>query len=172
MALFGWLLGLIYGPDEPLLTGIISGAFIGLLGLRPAKLALGLLLGAVLGALGRPFDSRRVRGSLRSQSPSRPRLGRPRTFAPRLHRGGQKRRRKHDDGDVQRMLTHPSSRLLDGVEHERGVGEERRPHDRVEDRGDRVPRLADAALLDRNRRDRQQRIRTHSPLGNFRRKSN
>jgi hypothetical protein len=51
MALFGWLLGLIYGPDEPLLTGILSGAFIGLLGLRPAKLALGLLVGAVLGAL-------------------------------------------------------------------------------------------------------------------------
>ena len=37
MALFGWLLGLIYGPDEPLLTAIISGALLGLLGLRPAK---------------------------------------------------------------------------------------------------------------------------------------
>ena len=37
MALFGWVLGLIYGPDEPLLTGIISGALIGLLGLRPAR---------------------------------------------------------------------------------------------------------------------------------------
>jgi hypothetical protein len=36
MALFGWLLGLIYGSDEPLLTAMISGAVVGLLGLRPA----------------------------------------------------------------------------------------------------------------------------------------
>ena len=43
MALFGWVLGLIYGSEEPLLTGIISGALLGLLGLRPAKAALGLL---------------------------------------------------------------------------------------------------------------------------------
>jgi hypothetical protein len=57
MALFGWLLGLIYGPDEPLLTGIISGALLGLLGLRPAKAALGLLVGAVLGALFQALDS-------------------------------------------------------------------------------------------------------------------
>src|SRR5918995_4514707 len=35
MTLFGWVLGLIYGPDKPLLTGIISGGLIGLLGLRP-----------------------------------------------------------------------------------------------------------------------------------------
>jgi hypothetical protein len=41
MALFGWLLGLIYGSDEPLLTGIISGAVVGLLGLRPVKAASG-----------------------------------------------------------------------------------------------------------------------------------
>ena len=41
MALFGWLLGLIW-PDEPLLTAIISGALLGLLGLRPLKAALGL----------------------------------------------------------------------------------------------------------------------------------
>jgi len=51
MAIFGWLLGLIYGPDEPLLTGLISGALLGLLGLRPAKLALSLLIGGVIGAL-------------------------------------------------------------------------------------------------------------------------
>jgi hypothetical protein len=57
MALFGWLLGLIYGPDEPLLTAIISGALIGLLGLRPAKAALGLLVGAGLGALFQALDS-------------------------------------------------------------------------------------------------------------------
>ena len=51
MALFGWLLGLVYGADEPLLTAILSGALLGLLGLRPLKLALGLLVGALLGAL-------------------------------------------------------------------------------------------------------------------------
>jgi len=57
MAVFGWLLGLIYGPGEPLLTGIISGALVGLLGLRPAKAALGLLVGAVLGALFQALDN-------------------------------------------------------------------------------------------------------------------
>jgi hypothetical protein len=57
MALVGWVLGLIYGPDEPLLTGIICGAFIGLLGLRPAKAVLGLLVGAILGALFQALDS-------------------------------------------------------------------------------------------------------------------
>src|ERR687897_1617311 len=57
MALFGWLLGLIYGPDEPLATAIISGALIGLLGLRPGKAFLGVLVGAVLGALFQALDS-------------------------------------------------------------------------------------------------------------------
>jgi hypothetical protein len=57
MALFGWLLGLIYGPDEPFLTAIISGALLGLLGLRPLKAALGLLVGAVLGAVFLALDS-------------------------------------------------------------------------------------------------------------------
>jgi hypothetical protein len=56
MALFGWVLGLIYGTDQPLLTAILSGAFVGLLGLRPAKAALGLLVGAVLGALFQALD--------------------------------------------------------------------------------------------------------------------
>jgi hypothetical protein len=51
MALFGWLLGLIYGPDELLLTAVISGALLGLLGLRPRKAALGLVIGAALGVL-------------------------------------------------------------------------------------------------------------------------
>jgi hypothetical protein len=51
MALFGWLLGQLYGPDEPLLTAIISGALLGLLGLRPVKLAVGLLVGAVVGGV-------------------------------------------------------------------------------------------------------------------------
>jgi hypothetical protein len=57
MALFGWLLGLIYGPDEPLLTAIISGAVVGVFGLRPVKVALGLLVGAALGALFQALDS-------------------------------------------------------------------------------------------------------------------
>ena len=56
MALFGWVLGLIYGPDEPLLTGVICGALLGVLGLRPVKAALGLLVGAVLGALFQALD--------------------------------------------------------------------------------------------------------------------
>jgi hypothetical protein len=51
MAIFGWLLGLIYGPDHSLLTGVISGALLGLFGLRPLKLALGLLVGIVVGIL-------------------------------------------------------------------------------------------------------------------------
>lgn len=51
MAVFGWLLGLIYGPDQALVTALISGVLLGLLGLRPLKVALGLLVGAVMGAL-------------------------------------------------------------------------------------------------------------------------
>jgi hypothetical protein len=57
MALFGWVLGLIYGTDEPLLTAILSGALIGLLGLRPLKAALGLLVGAVVGAVFQALDN-------------------------------------------------------------------------------------------------------------------
>jgi hypothetical protein len=57
MALFGWLLGLIYGPDEPLLTGVISGALLGLLGLRPVKAALGLVVGVAVGGLFQALDS-------------------------------------------------------------------------------------------------------------------
>jgi hypothetical protein len=57
MALFGWLLGLIYGPGEPLLTAIISGALVGLLGLRPAKAAVGLSVGGLLGILFEALDS-------------------------------------------------------------------------------------------------------------------
>jgi hypothetical protein len=49
MALLGWLLGLIYGPDHALLTGLISGGLLGLLGLRPLKVALGLAVGAAVG---------------------------------------------------------------------------------------------------------------------------
>jgi hypothetical protein len=50
MALFGWLLGLI-GLDQSLPVAIVSGALLGLLGLRPLKFALGLLVGAVVGGL-------------------------------------------------------------------------------------------------------------------------
>jgi hypothetical protein len=57
MALFGWLLGLLYGSDEPLLTAIISGALVGLLGVRPAKAALGLLVGVALGFVFQALDS-------------------------------------------------------------------------------------------------------------------
>src|SRR4051812_24482715 len=51
MALLGWALGLVYGPGHALLTGIISGAVVGLLGLRAAKAALGVVVGAAVGAL-------------------------------------------------------------------------------------------------------------------------
>jgi hypothetical protein len=57
MALFGWVLGLIYGPDEPLLTAILTGAVVGLFGLRPAKAVLGLVVGAVAGALFQALDN-------------------------------------------------------------------------------------------------------------------
>jgi hypothetical protein len=57
MALFGWLLGLIYGRDEPVVTAIVSGALLGVLGLRPLKVAIGVLVGAVLGALFQALDA-------------------------------------------------------------------------------------------------------------------
>jgi hypothetical protein len=56
MAVFGWLLGLIY--DEPIFIAIVSGALLGLLGLRPGKALLGLLVGALLGALFQALDDR------------------------------------------------------------------------------------------------------------------
>ena len=55
MALFGWLLGLIY--DAPLFIAIVSGALLGLLGLRPLKVALGLLIGAAVAALFQALDA-------------------------------------------------------------------------------------------------------------------
>jgi hypothetical protein len=51
MALFGAIVGLIFGAGATLLTAVLSGALVGLLGLRPRKLALGLLIGAGVGAL-------------------------------------------------------------------------------------------------------------------------
>jgi hypothetical protein len=56
MALLGWLLGLVYGSGHVLLTAIISGALLGLLGLRPLKLALGVVVGAVAGLALRALD--------------------------------------------------------------------------------------------------------------------
>ena len=56
MALFGWLLGVI-GLDDPLVAGTVSGALLGLLGLRPLKLALGLLVGAAVGGLLQALDA-------------------------------------------------------------------------------------------------------------------
>jgi hypothetical protein len=56
MALFGWLLGLI-GLDEPLAVALVSGALLGLLGLRPLKVAVGLVVGAAVGGLLGALDS-------------------------------------------------------------------------------------------------------------------
>jgi hypothetical protein len=50
MALFGWLLGLI-GLDEPLAVAIVSGALLGLVGLRPLKVLLGVAVGVVVAVL-------------------------------------------------------------------------------------------------------------------------
>ena len=54
MALFGWLMGLVY--DGPLLIAVVSGALLGLLGLRPLKLALGLVIGTGVGVLFQALD--------------------------------------------------------------------------------------------------------------------
>jgi hypothetical protein len=53
MALFGALLGLVYGA--PLFIALVSGGLLGLLGVRPLKLALGLAVGAAVGALYAAF---------------------------------------------------------------------------------------------------------------------
>ena len=57
MALFGGLLGLVYGDGHPLLTGVISGALLGALGLRPLKLGIGLAVGLAVGALAASADA-------------------------------------------------------------------------------------------------------------------
>jgi hypothetical protein len=54
MALFGWLLGLVH--DAPLFIALVSGALLGALGLRPLKVALGLLVGAGVGVLFTSLD--------------------------------------------------------------------------------------------------------------------
>lgn len=50
-SILGWLLGLLLGTGEPLLIGIAIGAFFGLLGMRPSKLALGALVGGAVGLI-------------------------------------------------------------------------------------------------------------------------
>ncbi len=54
MALLGALLGVVDGA--PLFVAIVSGGFLGLLGLRPLKVALGLLIGAAVGVLLHALD--------------------------------------------------------------------------------------------------------------------
>jgi hypothetical protein len=49
MAIFGWLLGLLYGSDHVVLTAMLSGALMGAFGFRPLKVALGVAIGAVVG---------------------------------------------------------------------------------------------------------------------------
>jgi hypothetical protein len=57
MALFGWLLSLVFGSDATLLTAMLSGALLGLLGLRPFKIVIGVVVGAALGVLLEAFDA-------------------------------------------------------------------------------------------------------------------
>src|SRR5215210_2828551 len=49
MAVFGWLLGLVVGTGRPLPVAVVSGALLGLLGLRPVKLAIGVGVGVAVG---------------------------------------------------------------------------------------------------------------------------
>jgi len=57
MAVFGALLGLLLGSGHTIVIAAISGGFLGLLGLRPAKVALGLVLGAAVGAILQGLDA-------------------------------------------------------------------------------------------------------------------
>src|SRR5262245_8599153 len=56
MAIFGWLLGLVIG-DHTVLTAVISGGLLGLLGLRPLKFALGLVIGGAVGVILHALDA-------------------------------------------------------------------------------------------------------------------
>jgi hypothetical protein len=56
MALFGALLGVVYGPGHTVLTAVVSGTLLGALGLRPLKLALGVAVGAVVGVALEALD--------------------------------------------------------------------------------------------------------------------
>ncbi|MGI9557288.1 MAG: hypothetical protein ACR2N5_05025, partial [Solirubrobacterales bacterium] len=48
-AVFGWVLGLIFGTGEPVIFGVVIGGLLGLMGLRLTKIALGLAVGAAVG---------------------------------------------------------------------------------------------------------------------------
>ena len=56
MALLGWLAGLVIGDGHVLAVAIVSGALLGLLGVRPLKVALGLVVGLVVGLALRALD--------------------------------------------------------------------------------------------------------------------
>ncbi len=56
VSIFGWLLELIFGVGEPLVFGIVIGVGLGLLGMRPAKLALGGLVGGGIGLIFALFE--------------------------------------------------------------------------------------------------------------------
>src|SRR4051794_17728916 len=51
LAVFGWALGLL---SSSLVVGLLCGALLGCMGLRPLKVALGLAVGAAVGLLGLP----------------------------------------------------------------------------------------------------------------------
>jgi hypothetical protein len=54
MVLLGALIGLVYGA--PLFVAIVCGAFLGVLGLRPLKVGLGVAIGAVVGGVLQGVD--------------------------------------------------------------------------------------------------------------------
>jgi hypothetical protein len=56
MAIFGWLLGRLVGDGRPLLVALACGALLGLLGLRPLKVALGLLAAALVAGVSKALD--------------------------------------------------------------------------------------------------------------------
>lgn len=57
MALFGGLLGLLLGEEQLLLTAIVTGGLVGLLGVRLLKIALGLAVGVAIGLLLGALDA-------------------------------------------------------------------------------------------------------------------
>src|SRR4051794_7319279 len=70
MAVFGGLLGLLLGSGHTIVTAAMSGGFLGLLGLRPAKVALGLVLGTAVGAILHGLDTSMEPALVAGVSPS------------------------------------------------------------------------------------------------------
>jgi hypothetical protein len=56
MALLGWLAGLVIGDGHVPAVAIVTGALLGLLGVRPLKVALGIAVGLVVGLALRALD--------------------------------------------------------------------------------------------------------------------